>query len=252
MIKLKAENISVEFFIQRTQVSFLAIQDVSFEIATGKFITIVGASGCGKSTLLNVIAGLLPISAGRILLDGHEITGTYRDCAMVFQSPALMPWRSVMGNTIYGLELQGLSRKLSHPRGQKIINLLGLHGFEDRFPHELSGGMQQRVNLARALATEPSLLLLDEPLSSLDALTREAMQLELQNIWQQTESTFVYVTHQIDEAIYLADRVMVMSKSPSCIKEIIDINFPRPRSPEIKHQPHFNHLEQHIWNLLHD
>ncbi|AFY74916.1 ABC-type nitrate/sulfonate/bicarbonate transport system, ATPase component [Synechococcus sp. PCC 7502] len=250
MLKLEVNNISVEYLIKRKQQRFLAISNLSFKVDRGEFIAVVGSSGCGKTTLLNAIAGLIPLTSGYIVVDGKEIIGTGSDRAMVFQSPSLLPWRSVMGNVMYGLELQKYNHKWASDHSQYFIDLVGLKGLEDRFPHELSGGMQQRVNLARALAVEPSLLLLDEPFSALDAQTRESMQEELQQIWHKTDSTIIYITHQIDEAIYLADRVIVMSTQPGQIKSIISINLPRMRSPEIKHQSVFNQLEHHIWTLL--
>lgn len=249
-LKLQVKDISIEYLIKRKQQSFLAISNLSFEVEVGEFIAVVGSSGCGKTTLLNAIAGLIPLTSGHILLDGKEIIGTGSNRAMVFQSPSLLPWRSVMGNVMYGLELQRCNHKWASDRSQYFIDLVGLKGFEDRFPHELSGGMQQRVNLARALALEPSLLLLDEPFSALDAQTRESMQIELQHIWQKTGSTVVFVTHQIDEAIYLADRIIVMTTHLGQVKSIIPINIPRWRSPEIKHQSLFNQLKHHIWTLL--
>ncbi len=250
MAKLEIQDISVEYVIQRTQQRILAIQEISFVVEDGEFVVIVGPSGCGKTTLLNVMAGLQPLKSGRVLLDGNLIEAPGHNQAMVFQSAALMPWRTVMGNVIYGLELQNYGYAEASARAQRYIDLVGLHGFEESFPRELSGGMQQRANLARALTVEPGLLLLDEPLSALDAQTREYMQVELQRIWLQTRNAAVYVTHQINEAIYLADKVIVMSARPGRIKEIVPVEFPRPRFLHIKRQTKFNILEEHIWNLL--
>lgn len=250
MIVLEAENVWVEYVVKRSQTSMLALQDISFAVETGQIIAIVGSSGCGKSTLLNVIAGLLPVNKGRVSLNGSLIQGPGYDRALVFQSPALMPWRTALHNVTYGLELQGYRRNQVRDRAEKFLHLVGLQGFENSYPHELSGGMQQRVNLARALAVEPSLLLLDEPLAALDAQNREYMQFELQQIWRTACNTAIYVTHQIDEAIYLADQVIVMSPRPGQIKAIIPINFPRPRPLSIKRQPQFNEIEQQIWALL--
>jgi NitT/TauT family transport system ATP-binding protein len=236
--------------MKRTGRPIVAVQDVSFAVADGQFVSVVGPSGCGKTTLLNVIAGLLPVAAGDVLLNGQPITGPGCDRAMVFQSPVLMPWRTVMRNVTYGLELQGIQRAEACSRAQAFIDLVGLRGFEDSFPHELSGGMQQRANLARALTTDPRLLLLDEPLAALDAQTREYMQCELQRIWQQTHKTAVYVTHQISEAIYLGDQVIVMSARPGKVKEVVPIDLLRPRELHVKRQPGFIEIEEHIWSLI--
>lgn len=250
MIKLEAQGISVEYVMKQSRQHVLALEEVSFTVQEGQFVAIVGSSGCGKSTLLSVIAGLQTATQGRLLLDRQEITGSSADRAMVFQSPALIPWRTVMGNVTYGLELQGCPQKQARLQAQHFINLVGLDGFEDSFPHQLSGGMQQRTNLARALSIEPSLLLLDEPLSALDAQTRAYMQWELQRIWQKTQNTSLYVTHQISEAVFLADQVLVMSARPGRIKEVVPIDLPRPRSLAMQQEPRFNELERHIWALL--
>ncbi|MFQ5855959.1 MAG: ABC transporter ATP-binding protein [Anaerolineae bacterium] len=250
MAKLEAQDVSVEYLVKRTGQRVIAVQGASFAVQEGQFVTMVGPSGCGKTTLLNAIAGLLPVNGGRILLDGQEIKGPGHDRAMVFQSAALMPWRTVMRNVTYGLELRGCSLREARSRAQTFIDLVGLQGFEESFPRELSGGMQQRVNLARALTTDPEILLLDEPLAALDAQTREYMQFELQRIWWQTRKTAVYVTHQISEAIYLGDQVLVMSARPGHVKEVVPIDLPRPRSLRVKRQPRFVELEDHIWNLI--
>lgn len=250
MAKLEAQDLTVEYLIKRTGQRVLAVQNVYFSIAAGQFVTMVGPSGCGKTTLLNAIAGLLKVTSGRIFLDGQEIRGPAFDRSMVFQAASLMPWRTVMKNVSYGLELQGCRNAEAFARAEKYIKLVGLQGFEESFPRELSGGMQQRVNLARALTVEPELLLLDEPLAALDAQTREYMQFELQRIWWQTRNTALYVTHQISEAIYLADQVLVMSARPGRVKEIVTIDLPRPRSLRVKRHPRFVELEDKIWNLI--
>lgn len=219
-------------------------------VETGEFLAVVGPSGCGKSTLLNVVAGLVRPSAGTIVLDGVAVSGPGRERAMVFQSPALLPWRTVLGNVSYGLEVQGASRDHARSQARRFIDLVGLEGFEESFPRELSGGMQQRANLARALAVEPKLLLMDEPLAAVDAQTREYMQNELQRIWMQTQHSAILVTHQIREAIYLADRVAIMSARPGQIKALVSIDLPRPRSVLTLQDPRFHALELHIWTLL--
>lgn len=236
--------------MKRTQETLTALERVSLRVEVGEFVCLVGPSGCGKTTFLNVVAGLVPASEGSVALDGSEITGPGRDRGLVFQSPALFPWRTVRQNVAYGLEMQGAPSRDLHRRTQAFIDLVGLQGFEESYPNELSGGMQQRVNLARALAIQPQLLLLDEPLAELDALTREQMQLELQRIWQETRHTALFVTHQIDEAIFLADRVLVFSARPGRIRTDLPIPFPRPRDLSIKRSPEFSAIAGQIWSLL--
>jgi len=250
MTKLTIRNLSVAYRLQRQGVSFLAVDQLNLTVAAGEFVTIVGPSGCGKSTLLHAVAGLLPEISGEIQLADRPIGGPGRGRAMVFQAPALLPWRTVSDNVAYGLELHGLSRREAHRRAQPFIALVGLADFAERYPRELSGGMQQRVNLARALAVQPALLLFDEPLSALDAQAREVMQVELQRIWLETQCSALYVTHQIDEAIFLADKVLVMSARPGCIQQVIPIDFPRPRPLALKRQPAFATLTEQIWQLL--
>jgi len=250
MAKLEAWDVSVEYIVKRTGQRVLALDEVSFKVREGQFVTMVGPSGCGKTTMLNAVSGLRKIDNGSILLDGRPIEGPGNDRAMVFQSASLLPWRTVMRNVIYGLELRGFKRAKAEERAQKYIELVGLKGFEESFPRELSGGMQQRVNLARALTSEPELLLLDEPLAALDAQTREYMQGELQRIWWKTKKTALYVTHQISEAIFLGDQVLVMTARPGKVKEMVPVDLPRPRSLRIKRDPRFVELEDHIWNLV--
>ena len=250
MAKLVAQDVSVEYLVKRTGQRVLAVENVNFEVPEGRFVTVVGPSGCGKTTILNAIAGLLVVNRGCIMLDGREIKRPGNDRAMVFQSASLMPWRTVIRNVTYGLELRGHRPADVRPRAQKYIDLVGLSGFEESFPRELSGGMRQRVNLARALTTEPELLLLDEPLAALDAQTREYMQFELQRIWWETRTTAIYVTHQISEAIFLGDQVLVMSARPGYVKEVVTVDLPRPRSLRVKRHSRFVELEDRIWNLI--
>ena len=250
MATLDARNISVEYVMARTQQPVQALRGVSISVETGEFLAVVGPSGCGKSTLLKVVAGLVRPSAGSIHLDGVAVSGPGPDRAMVFQSAALLPWRTVLGNVSYGLELQGTSRAEAQSHARRFIDLVGLSGFEESFPRELSGGMQQRTNLARALAVEPRLLLMDEPLAAVDAQTREYMQNELQRIWMQTRHSAILVTHEIREAIYLADRVAIMSARPGEIKAVIPIDLPRPRSILTLQNSRFHALEVQIRTLL--
>jgi NitT/TauT family transport system ATP-binding protein len=228
----------------------VALAQTSLTIASGEFICIVGPSGCGKTTLLHCLDGLQTPTSGRMLIDGREITGPGRDRAMVFQSASLMPWRNVVRNVTYGLELHGVSPREAIPRAQAMIDLVGLTGFEDRHPGELSGGMQQRVNLARALVIDPDVILLDEPFAALDAQTREQMQTELLRVWDETKKTAVFITHQISEAVYLADRVVVMSARPGHVKAIVPVPIPRPRPASARRDPQMFEIEAQVGALI--
>lgn len=248
--KLEAQNVTVEYHIARTGEQFLALDDISLEVGDGEFVALLGPSGCGKTTFLNAIDGLTHITRGCIRIDGRQVDRPGRDRAMVFQSAALLPWRTVLGNVLYGLELQGLNGRTCRERAREYIALVGLKGFEDRFPSELSGGMQQRVNIARALVTQPDILLLDEPFANLDAQTREFMQAELLRIWSTTRKTALFVTHNITEAIYLSDRVVVFTARPGRIKAIVKVELPRPRPLKLKRQVQFLRYEEQCWELI--
>jgi NitT/TauT family transport system ATP-binding protein len=208
----------------------LALDAVDFGVAEGEFLSIVGPSGCGKSTLLKILAGLLPRTAGEALLNGTPIGGPRKDIGVVFQSPVLFPWRSVLDNVLLPVDVQRLGRERMEKKARDLIGLVGLAGFEHRYPRELSGGMQQRVALVRALIHDPALLLMDEPFGALDALTREAMNVELQRIWMERQKTVVFITHSTAEAVFLADRVMVMTARPGRIGDLFAVDLPRPRS----------------------
>jgi len=249
-MNLVVENAALDYSMKRTGQRVLAFEKINFSVNTGQFVTIVGPSGCGKTSLLLAIAGVRPLQAGKILLNGMSVERPGREVAMVFQMPALLPWRTVNRNIAYGLELQGTARGEIQRRVKRMIDLVRLGGFEQSYPRELSGGMQQRTNLARALVTEPGLLLLDEPLASLDAQTRELMQLEIQNIWLKTSKTTILVTHQIDEAVFLGDVVIVLSPHPGRVLEIVPINLPHPRPHSIKSDPEFLKLRDHVWTLI--
>ena len=210
-----------------------ALRDIDFSVGEGEFLTIVGPSGCGKSTLLKILAGLMPASSGEAKLNGTPIEGPRRDIGMVFQSPVLFPWRSVLDNALLPVDVQRLGREQLLESAHALIALVGLSGFEHRYPWELSGGMQQRVALVRALIHDPALLLMDEPFGALDALTRESMNVELQRIWLDRRKTVVFVTHSTSEAVFLADRVMVMSARPGTIADMLKIELPRPRSLDV-------------------
>ena len=205
------------------------LKEISVEIGQGEFVSLVGPSGCGKTTFLRIVAGLETKSSGRIELDGVEISGPGTDRGFVFQSDSLLPWRTVMDNALTGLQVAGRINKDTIARVKDTLRLVGLGGFEKYYPRQLSGGMRQRVNLARALAVDPQILLMDEPFSALDAQTREIMQTELMRIWNEGRKTVLFVTHQIDEAVFLSDRVFVFGRRPGCIREIVEIDLPRPR-----------------------
>jgi NitT/TauT family transport system ATP-binding protein len=207
-----------------------ALREIDLEVAEGEFVAVVGRSGCGKSTLLRLIAGLLPPTAGEVRVSGERVTRPRRDMAMMFQRPALLPWRSVIDNVLLPVQIFGWRKAAHRDRAQQLLELTGLAGFEKRLPHELSGGMQQRVALCRSLIARPQVLLMDEPFSALDALTREELSGELQRIHMDNGATIVFVTHSIDEAVLLADRVVVLSPRPGRIREILDIKIPRPRT----------------------
>ena len=215
---LRARGVRVEYVRRRTGHSVTALEDFDLDIAPGEFLSIVGPSGCGKTTFLNTVDGQLEPTAGTITLDGQTIAATGSRRAMVFQDASLFPWFNVEGNVGYGLRCRGVSRAEIAKTIAPLIRMVGLEGFEETYPHELSGGMQQRVNLARALAVDPEILLMDEPFAALDAQTREIMQSELLRIWDFTHKTVLFVTHQIDEAVYLSDRVIVMSARPGRVR----------------------------------
>jgi NitT/TauT family transport system ATP-binding protein len=228
----------------------LACHGVDFEVPEGSFVSIVGPSGCGKTTLLYAIDGLLPLNGGKILVDDNPVTGPGTDRAMVFQSASLLPWKTVWANITYGLKLKGNFRQGKAPTIDGLVDLVGLQGFENRYPSELSGGMQQRANLARALAVDPDILLLDEPFASVDAQTREKLQVELTEIWARTRKTMLFVTHDIAEAIFLSDRVIVFTSRPARVREIVEIAIPRPRSLETKHSSLVQEYVRQVWNLI--
>jgi NitT/TauT family transport system ATP-binding protein len=248
--KLELRDVSVRYRNSRTGVETPALARTTLSIAAGEFLCIVGPSGCGKTTLLHCLDGLRPLSGGQLLLDGRPIEKPGPDRAMVFQNASLMPWRSVLRNVTYGLELHGVKLRDAIPRARAMIELVGLGGFEDRHPGELSGGMQQRVNLARALVIDPEVILLDEPFAALDAQTREMMQSELLRVWQATKKTAVFITHQISEAVFLADRVVVLSARPGRVKAIVDVPLPRPRSANARFDPRLVEIEQRIAALI--
>jgi NitT/TauT family transport system ATP-binding protein len=217
----------------RGESGVLALSDISFLVGEGEFIAVVGPSGCGKSTLLKILAGLLPQTAGEADLKGLPIEGPRRDIGVVFQSPVLFPWRSVLGNVMLPADVQRLDKDEMRKRALDLIKLVGLSGFEDRYPRELSGGMQQRVGIVRALIHDPAILLMDEPFGALDAMTRESMNVELQRIWMERRKTVLFITHSTAEAVYLADRVIVMTPRPGKIGDEFEVDLPRPRKLDV-------------------
>jgi NitT/TauT family transport system ATP-binding protein len=228
---------------------FEAIKQLDLTVKQGEFLVIVGPSGCGKSTFLDMVAGLAKPSSGEIFIDGRLITGPDLDRGIVLQGYALFPWRTVRKNVEFGLEVKKVPAKERREISQKYIELVGLKNFEERYPHELSGGMKQRVAIARALAYDPEVLLMDEPFAAVDAQTRETLQEELLRIWEKTKKTIIFVTHGIDEAVFLGDRVAVMTANPGTIKEVVDINLPRPRDG-IRSSAEFGWIRHKIWQLL--
>jgi len=246
--KIEIRNISKQFASDKGPLQ--VIKDVSFTVRDGEFVAIVGPSGCGKTTFLRVLDGLAAADGGSIALDGRPIAGPGPDRGFVFQSDSLLPWRTVAGNIGFGLELQRRDRATARRMVSDLVRLVGLEGFERYYPHQLSGGMRQRVNLARALAIDPGVLLMDEPFAALDAQTRELMQAELLRIWAEAHKTVVFITHQIDEAVYLADRVVVFSARPSVVKATISVDIPRPRPLSAKRQPAMLSRVDEIWRLI--
>ena len=236
-------------YVDRAGRPVRALDGVDLTVEPEEFAAVLGPSGCGKSTLLNLVAGLLAPSAGAIWLDGDLPPGRTAT-AMVFQEFALFPWRTVQANVEFGLEELGLPGAERARRARRFIELAGLAGFESRYPHQLSGGMRQRVGIARALAVEPAILLMDEPFSALDAQTRQLMQEELLGIWERTRQTIVYVTHNIHEAVYMADRVVVLSRRPGRVLAEVKIDLPRPRDERMTGEPAFIASVERIWSLI--
>jgi NitT/TauT family transport system ATP-binding protein len=240
LAQIEVRDLQITYDTPKTGERFTAVEGVTLSVEAGEFVTIVGASGCGKSTLLLAVAGLVPVSGGTIAIDGRTVTAPGPDRAVVFQEASLLPWRSVLGNVKFGLEMQRWTRDDRTERAMRFIRMVGLADFADYHPHQLSGGMRQRVNIARALAVDPKVLLMDEPFGALDAQTREVMGDELLTIWEREKKTALFVTHDIDEAIFLADRVVVMGRNPGHIKEIMRVDIPRPRHEDVLDSDLFN------------
>jgi len=227
-MKLQVDNVSKRFSTD-TGEEVEALRAVSLEVGEGEFVCILGPSGCGKTTLLRIVAGLEQPTEGRVLVDGEPVDGPTPRLGMIFQDYSLYPWRRVIDNISFGLELAGVERSARTATARQYLELVGLGEFADAFPYELSGGMRQRVAVARALATDPAVVLMDEPFGALDAQTRNAMQRELLEIWEKTRKTVLFVTHSVDEAVFLADRIVVLTTRPGRIREVVDVREPRPR-----------------------
>ncbi|MGY4305270.1 NitT/TauT family transport system ATP-binding protein [Bradyrhizobium sp. USDA 4369] len=224
----------------------MALDDINLDIRAGEFVTVVGPSGCGKSTLMRMIAGLIAPSRGEIRLGGEIVRGTRRDIGIVFQSPVLFPWRTVLENVLIPIDVQRRGRQQNLPKARDLLGMVGLADFAHRYPAELSGGMQQRVGIARALVNDPAILLMDEPFGALDAMTRENLNVELQRLWQSNGSTVLLITHSISEAVFLADRVVVMTARPGRIAEVLEIDLPRRRTLEMMGSTAFGHYVNRI------
>ncbi len=229
-----------------------ALRGIDLEVEHGEFISVVGPSGCGKTTFLRIVAGLEHATAGDVVLDGRVVSEPGTDRGFVFQNDSLLPWRTVLANAIIGREVAGAIGSADRKRTTELLKLVGLEGFEHYYPRQLSGGMRQRVNLARALAIDPQILLMDEPFAALDAQTREIMQAELLRIWERGHKTVLFVTHQIDEAVFLSDRVLVFARRPGRLQEEVNIALPRPRALEIKRTGEFVGLVDRIWRMIED
>jgi NitT/TauT family transport system ATP-binding protein len=227
----------------------VALDNVSLEVRDREFIVLLGPSGCGKSTLLYLVGGFLPVDQGTIRVDGKPVAGPGPDRGIVFQHFALFPWKTVLQNVLYGLEKQGMAREERTHRARLFIDLVGLNGFEDSYPSQLSGGMKQRAAIARTLAIDPHILLMDEPFGALDAQTRSLMQAELLNIWQRSRKTVIFVTHDVHEAVFLAERIAVMSARPGHIKEIVKTRFDK-NDPGLSRNPAFVEMVDHVWGLV--
>jgi NitT/TauT family transport system ATP-binding protein len=227
-----------------------AVEDITLEVGENEFVTLVGASGCGKSTLLKLVAGLTPATRGTIHIRGAAVREPFPDVGFVFQQPVLLPWRSVLDNVLFSVEMLGRpARQYRKPAGD-LLELTGLGGFETKYPRELSGGMQQRVAICRALLPDPSLLLMDEPFGALDAMTREEMSLELLRIWEERRKTILFVTHSIPEAILLADRVVVMTPRPGRVARVLAVDLPRPRTMDLEFDPRFKAASDEVRGLI--
>lgn len=251
MVEIQQVSKSFQKAVKENPTEVKALAEVQFSIREKEFVSIIGPSGCGKTTLLRIIDGLIPCDGGQVLINGRKVTGPGPDRAVVFQNFALLPWRTVLANVEFSLELREVPKEERTKIARTYIERVGLLEFEDHFPHELSGGMQQRAGLARALAVNPLILLMDEPFGSVDAQTRQLLQEELLELWQREKKTVIFVTHSMDEAVYLSDRVVIMTPRPGSVAEILNVPLPRPRaSDNVRRSREFVELTNYIWDSL--
>lgn len=246
--EIEVQDVSMVF--QAKDKEIVALKDLSFTVDEGVFLVIVGASGCGKSTLLNLIAGFIRPTSGRILLRGKEVTGVTPQCGMIFQQYALFPWKTVQDNVEFGLKMKRIPKKERAEIAAEFIDLVGLRGFEDSYPKALSGGMKQRVSIARALANDPEVMLLDEPFAALDAMTRQVLQEQLAKIYEKHKKTIIFITHSIDEALLLSSRIIIMTARPGTIAQDIVNDLPYPRDASVELSDHYTRLKKNIWNTV--
>ena len=252
---IEARNVTKSFVTRdaagQANRRFLALDRMSLAVGNHEFVSLLGASGCGKSTLLKMIDGLVRPDSGEVLIDGRRVRGPGPDRAMVFEHAALMPWADVLTNVAFSLELRNMPKAEREERARTMLAAVGLAGFERAYPHQLSGGMRQRAALARAFVTEPGIMLMDEPFGLLDALTRQVLQVDLLDLWEERRMTVVFVTHSIEEAVFLSDRIVVMTPRPGRVAEIVDVRLPRPRSPEeARMSREFAQVSAHLWETL--
>jgi NitT/TauT family transport system ATP-binding protein len=248
---LQIEDLGKVYEDDYTEEIVTAIDRLSFSVDAGEFVSILGPSGCGKTTVLNIIAGFLPLTSGTVLLNGRPIDGPGPDRGVVFQSFALFPWRTVLQNVTFGLKMRGVPKSQREATAREYLELVGLEVFENRYPHALSGGMRQRVGVARVLANEPAVMLMDEPFASVDAQTRMSLQQDLTRIWERRRPTIFFVTHDVEEAVFLSNRVIVLTPRPSRVREIVEVGIPRPRNwDNLIEDTSFRRLTHHIMSLL--
>jgi len=251
MLEIQQVSKTFQKVVKEKTMEVKALTEVELSIRDKEFVSIIGPSGCGKTTLLKIIDGLIPCDGGQVLINGRKVTAPGPDRAVVFQSFALLPWRTVLANVEFSLELRQVPKEERSQIARTYVERVGLSEFEDHFPHEISGGMQQRAGLARALAVKPLILLMDEPFGSVDAQTRQLLQEELLELWQREQKTVVFITHSMDEAVYLSDRVVVMTPRPGRVAEILNVPLPRPRiGHDVRRSREFVELTNYIWESL--